>query len=106
MPRTKKAKSIIYCGAGTVPSNRKIGTEDQCINANQIRLYGKNKVDEQKLKESKEDDEKRKILKKIEKLTKDADKLYDTLKTTKNYKDVWTKIKAKETEIKKLKKLL
>jgi len=62
MPRTKKAKSNIYCGIND-PKGKKIGTEDQCINANQIRLYGKNKVDEDKLKESKEDDEKRKTLK-------------------------------------------
>jgi len=106
MPRTKKAKTNIYCGAGPTPANKMNGTDQQCINAKQIRMYGLKKVDEDKLNDSKEYDRQKNLQKKIDKLTKDTDKLYDTLKTTKNYKDVWTKIKAKETEIKKLKKLI
>jgi transcription termination factor Rho len=102
----KKPKSSIYCGAGITPSSKKPGTEDQCINMHQVRKYGLKKVDENKLKESKEDDEKRKMLKKIDKLTKETDKLYDNMKITNNYKAIWPKIKIKEQEIKKLKKSL
>ena len=36
--------SNIYCGVGEPKSNQKLGTKEDCIKKNQIRLYGLNKI--------------------------------------------------------------
>ena len=101
-----KTKTKVYCGSGKTPKNKVLGDEDECINSGQIRKYGLIKIDEDKLKDMKEDNEIKKQLKKIDKLQKETDKLYDSLKTTKNMKGVWAKIKKKEADIKKIKKTI
>jgi len=107
MPRTKKPKNNIYCGIND-PKGKKIGTEKECINNNQIRLYGKNKVDENKINESKEYDKQMKILKKIEQIKERNNKLHESFKTmnksSEKLKATWKKIKENEAEIKKLNK--
>lgn len=46
-------KKSIYCGVGDVPLGKKLGTEKECMAANQIRYYGIKKVNP-KLLESKD----------------------------------------------------
>ena len=81
MPTKKKETEKVYCGTGTKPKNRKVGSMDECINAGQVRKYGQHEVPLEKLLDKEEEDKKRKTMKKIEKLEKDATKLYDLLKT-------------------------
>lgn len=34
-----------YCGIGTVPKNRVLGTAEECLAANQVRRYGRVLID-------------------------------------------------------------
>ena len=49
----------IYCGIGKVPKGKRLGTMKECVEANQVRLYGIYKVDK-KLLEHWESEKKRK----------------------------------------------
>jgi hypothetical protein len=35
----------IFCGIGPVPKNKRRGTAKQCLDAKQVRYYGKHKID-------------------------------------------------------------
>lgn len=35
----------IYCGSKKLPANHRVGTMQECVDKNQVRLYGINKVD-------------------------------------------------------------
>jgi hypothetical protein len=43
-------KDNIYCGISSVPPNKKRGTMKQCLMKNQVRYYGKKKIDKSLLK--------------------------------------------------------
>ena len=60
----------IHCGITKLPKNKKLGTMKQCLEKNQVRLFGLNKIDpllisnqqEKKRKANKEKDERMKLL--------------------------------------------
>ncbi|CDI70062.1 hypothetical protein [Zamilon virus] len=35
----------MYCGIGKIPKGKKAGTPEQCLKANQVRMYGRYSVD-------------------------------------------------------------
>lgn len=61
-----------YCGAGKTPKNSKKGTQKECLDSGQVRLYGVNEIDKNLLKENednkKEREKKKKKKRKREKL--------------------------------------
>lgn len=44
----------MYCGIGKVPKGKKRGTAKECLNANQVRYYGIEQIDEKYLEKKKE----------------------------------------------------
>lgn len=44
--------SDVYCGIGKIPKNSRRGTPKECLNSNQVRYYGIEKIDQNEFKKS------------------------------------------------------
>ena len=92
--------STIHCGASMVKKGKRLGTMEECVKKNQIRLYGINKIDtkllEKKKKEKLNDTERGKLYDKLIRLKAQIKKLMEKKKSASD----GTKI---EKEINKIK---
>lgn len=42
-------KKNVYCGCGKLPAGKSIGTKKECVKANQVKLYGVEKISKEEI---------------------------------------------------------
>jgi len=92
--------SNIYCGIGELKGNQRLGTKEECIKKNQVRLYGLNKI-------TKDDIENVKNVKNVKKKSSSKTSSTKTSSTkTSSIKTSSTKTSSTKSKIADSKKLL
>ena len=94
--------SDMYCGIGPIPKGKVAGTQEYCIQTKQVRLWGKNKIDKNKLSEAsrKTPD----LVKEQLKLKKIEDNAKILIKEVRNLKVILEREDVRPSDLKKAQK--